>query len=1360
MEYNAPIDSYTSEQGCESSFADAKHDFHTIFKADNIEGYVRANIPQYTNLKCNSLSEDAFIDKYELTPGSDSNSNKADPEFIPNHLNASLQSRYTAKYIARPQHQYENAKSLLQEYFAEIGLIDDIFFICDVAYANVREDLKFANTTINPSQHFYWVQNAQTLYDPAGKTTWHSDKDYFEEEDEEFNEAGELIPKPKPKKGEKKQTIRIDCPNHFKKSDSKFLFCWQNAKKNIVTLYPEWSAAKFPNKEDSYNFSTNNPEQMLYVNKDLFLSIRSNVVNDYSTHEAYLIITNPSLQGYFGYADKILSAKGSGILSASELASYHAKGNELKTFVKFINDNTKNPNSDKTLFLDEVMNYSPEFQILAKKVGDASQSLSCCQKEINLQRFKDNVEGYKKSDNVEDFKSNGNHAFVSFDRIAIGCALNYNSPIVIGNTQRGFVVYIRNDLINIHKQFQKFFLNSSGSNYELLNTLKDSTTSSSAATIDNFILNAELYRKINSLKEEVKASITVACRNLNIIPVDDITYQNFLINHFIELNVFQLFSNLNSTILEFNETEYNNKIKKIYIDKLSEILTDTSLDITYNLDDINEITDITSIITNINNNINNILKKIEEKYNTIKTEEEIEKYDSTIDPTKHNIYLKIQKSLKLIEKIVIDINEIQKLFLSNIESMRKIIQHQNLINPPEQFINPHVLDTFKLKQLPKGIASNILTCTPYIYCQTNSKPIRNSDIFFERSTSIFGTTTVILQIFNIFNCTKLDKLKTKFVKIIYNTTNDLLQNADESYNTSFIGVISTVREQFNMLLMSEPEIDLNTYDINLVTSPAATDESAIAAAADEAAAASPADKAAIAASPADKAAIETADKALTSTDEAASPADKAAIAAIATSPAADEVATVIKATETAATIDPMKEFLKTKKLLIMKLPLQETIPFKQRIEKIRDATPHIEELFTSTASSSAGGGVIPDEDIQIAYENEVFIKGFIGLFAFMSYTKITGKKVPALFITKQGDNQSNILERLFQMLYLNLNDTTLDTTSIQEIQGMREYILRNLQGFSFEDYARSSDKKAYIKTRTRETRSIAEKGEELINNFSVNIEKYINYYAQMEAIFRADESLSTIDSATDTEVFKNKSDFTVYSFRKLLELNIITVGNKPLTNKFEGINANEINANMALLYFIENKIATMNKEPVPHPELIGLFQQLFAGSGLYSQEGGNKVGGGDGLFDTMYDLFVSNDDTLFKEYRKNSYLLLNMPTNYEISISNFQSYPSEIRIYFQNLNREFTLKKKREKEREEQIQKMKTMQFSGPGRNLGEGIIQPQRLASPVETFGGNTKKHIKKNKKTKRNLKTKNKTKKQKTKKIIKTRKLRNMLK
>jgi hypothetical protein len=260
----------------------------------------------------------------------------------------------------------------------------------------------------------------------------------------------------------------IPCPNHFKDQNSRFLFCWQDAQKNIVTLYPKWY---FENAEDTYKFTTNTPEIMMYTNKDLFLSIRTENVYDYASHEAYLIITDPTRPGYYGYADKVLSAKGSGILGASELASYRAKGNDLKRFVKFINDSVRYSNDPTTrqptqLFLDEVLNYSPYFQVLAKKVGDASQSLSCCQPKMNLQRFANNVTGIKSRDNIVDFQTNGNHVSVSFDRIAINSALNFNAPIVLGNTQNGFILYIRNDLINIHNQFNNFFARNENRTYK------------------------------------------------------------------------------------------------------------------------------------------------------------------------------------------------------------------------------------------------------------------------------------------------------------------------------------------------------------------------------------------------------------------------------------------------------------------------------------------------------------------------------------------------------------------------------------------------------------------------------------------------------------------------------------------------------------------------------------------------------------------------------------------------------------------------------------------------------------------------------------------------------------------------------
>ena len=82
-------------------------------------------------------------------------------------------------------------------------------------------------------------------------------------------------------------------------------------------------------------------------------------------------------------------------------------------------------------------------------------------------------------------------------------------------------------------------------------------------------MNVHIY--IESGKVEYLKRILDIVWSLDPDEQDDITYQNFLINHFIELNVFQLFSNLNSTILEFNETEYNDKIKKFYINKTRKV---------------------------------------------------------------------------------------------------------------------------------------------------------------------------------------------------------------------------------------------------------------------------------------------------------------------------------------------------------------------------------------------------------------------------------------------------------------------------------------------------------------------------------------------------------------------------------------------------------------------------------------------------------------------------------------------------------------------------------------------------------------------------------------------------------------------
>ena len=1352
------VGEYTATEGCEFSLADAKHDFHTIFKADKIEGYVKENMPSYPQLDCSPLSEDSFVDKYALDTGTKGSSslqlNKENSTFIKENLNQNIKSRYEAFYIEREQHKYDIKKSFLQECFRNAGLLDDIFFICDVAYSNVREDLKFVNESF--SQTFYWVQNAQTLYDPAGKTSWHSDKPYFE--DESVDEEGNIITSSSSASSSSSTDLtgKIAAPNHFKKNGSKFVFCWQNARKSKITQYPKWSKDLFPTATTPYNYSSNIPELMMYTNKDLFLGIRANKENpdDYALHDAYLIITDPDKQGYYGYADKNLAAKGSGILTASELASYRAKGDELKRFVKFINESISGRGTVTKLFLDEVMNYSSIFQVLAKKAGDASQSLSCCQKKINFQRFIDNELGPKAPNNVIDFESNGNHAFVSYDRIAIFSALNFNSPIVIGNSQKGFTVFIHKELLNIHKQLDNFFTKN-GDEYQILNQLKTTNEEGTFFTLDESLIN-----DINSNKDLVKIAILNACLNLNITPNDDITYQIFLINYFNESNVLQIFSNISPDILNYTIPDYNKKIVKIYNDNLQKIKENNTFEIDFSdLIVIDETANILEIMTNINNNINKILEKINTKYNAIlganigvkSTQDYKDTYNYAENPEKHKIYVNILEVLKKVEKLVIELNEYQKFLTLNNNSMIKIKEYQGLIRETNNLTSLNSENNkSNVGLLPKGIAKNIISYIPYSFYLTNNRTVRNSDIFIERSTNIFGTTTAILQIYNILNSETLSKIKNIFVQTIYNILDELTEKATANSNISFISVINASKELLKNLSILNPglmvtkidEENISTFLPLLVASSSHEP-------------------------------IESPAVPLNASSDAFDTSQQPA----ATSKSTKKPAAKKKSGELIATLpnnysSEIRNTLRDKNLLISK---RSEIDFKERIELIRDSNETIKFLFNKNATNNTSKTNM-DPTIKTAYENDIFIKGFIGIFAFMKYISITsGIPSPALFTTRGGgENQDKILERFFGLLYLNLGDSKKDPNLLESIQQLRDSIQTELSDINFETYRSlptDTAKTQYIEN----LKGIQRRSQKA--KLASDFKKYISYCEDIE---KSLDLYQTIDEAANDPP-PDKSDFSLFSFRKLLEMNVVTVNaNKPLTDKFEGINSNEINANLALLYFIENRMARSSKKPVPHPELVGLFAQLFVKSGLYSQErgGGKKLigGDGDGMFDVMYDLFVSDKDisgedipipeviknlykyknkkiTLLDIYRINSHLLLNMPTSLEIEANSFNFYPEEIKIYVRNLSKEFEI----EQQRNVQRINLGNLGRGGPqqgrpfydNQNLQVVPDFPERgfLPTPIGVRGGMTKRH-KKNKTKKNNTKRRGKISKNKTKK------------
>jgi hypothetical protein len=514
---------YTSKEGCDNARSDAKHDFHDIseIKAD-IQQYVSANIP--TAAKCDKvLNEDAFIEEYLLQSGKINDMHKLleYKENLESNINTTIEGifnknitdRYKIVSITRKQHDNTIKESLIQKVLKSIGIDDDIFFVCDVAYANVREDLTYVDKNYN--QYFYWVQNSQTLYDPAGKTAWHTGAQYG-----------------------------------FKDNDSKFLFCWENLNKKAITYYPKWDDNL--QEIDCNNMNENN--KILYTNKDLYMITKGDDknLNDYNNHEAILIITDPKKPRYFAYADKNYAAKGPGILNKSQMLSYRDKGNSLKRFVKLLNAGSQK------VFLDEIIDYSPTTQVLAKKIGDAGQSASTVKQSFELQKFETPSIGYKGK--IVDFTSNGYHAFISFDRIAVATATNYNAPIVIQNSQDGMIIYIRNDLISLDNQLKKAFEPISIEEIEIPN-------------INEFYVEKDEFMKN---LEEIKTKLDAIA-----VPSNDNEYKLLLAKYFLIVPFFSLVKSIHTDVISKSKDDFlkkyvndiNNKKIEDYVNDLIKTLT-------------------------------------------------------------------------------------------------------------------------------------------------------------------------------------------------------------------------------------------------------------------------------------------------------------------------------------------------------------------------------------------------------------------------------------------------------------------------------------------------------------------------------------------------------------------------------------------------------------------------------------------------------------------------------------------------------------------------------------------------------------------------------------------------------------------
>jgi len=444
--------------GIVAAKTDAHHDFKSLYE----ESFVNAELPPHNGLPY--VSEDTFLTTYTVDNVNDikipitaQTGQKLD-SITSNILKEPLKNAYTVvAYRNKKSSEEEDDStdntggSMLQKMITDLGIEDDIYIICDVAFSWIRYDL--GKVDKEKEQIFWWTQTTQTGFDPAQKTGWHSGKELG------FREPW---------------------------SQGGARFCWQSITQTDKPnkLYVPWPT-------DKNIIGIENENAMLCLNKKLLMVAKSdnNKNWDPKTHTSFLLVYDAATKKYV-YATKDMAAKNFE-MSKGMISSYKELGAKLISMFKGI---LLGGNK-----LPKLETYTLQYQMLAKRCGDMPQALECLNKSMRLQTLVDptkkpsanNVgippnfgnnrtvlyEGQEGIGGI--FEGNGNNMFVSYDRIAIAQALNYRAPLVLYDQPFGVVLFVNNSLLSDSKK--------------LLNALKQTEPTTSAGKMTYNVESTPLY---------------------------------------------------------------------------------------------------------------------------------------------------------------------------------------------------------------------------------------------------------------------------------------------------------------------------------------------------------------------------------------------------------------------------------------------------------------------------------------------------------------------------------------------------------------------------------------------------------------------------------------------------------------------------------------------------------------------------------------------------------------------------------------------------------------------------------------------------------------------------------------------------
>ena len=376
---------------------------------------------------CNPLREDKYIGY-----GSDIFNNIITSRYNVGHVQfTSASKEEESGSYNKDCPEFDENQSMIEKFFVENQITEDIFIIRDVAYGNWADDIaKWGKGDIKTNNNIITIQTAAGIFDPgpsthcfttAGKRQGFLDVESksryalfesYSEDNFHQDETVILYPKveddddddDKPLLRNQLLYTRFDCVLYGK-----------TLKLPQKTIYSKEDVMSFIDSAN-VNFVVSVPDPNDSEKNNIYITTKKN------SNKAQSIAELP-------INDSIIK------MEASSLASKKGPG-------------TYDPRLFDRYGRDYIINSSGQLKIMTKKFGDHGQAVTACRETLSY-RLIEPIDATATRFNIISGKSNGFHAFLSFDRVAVASAIYYGTPIVIFVNHDGAIIFTS-------KEFDKF----------------------------------------------------------------------------------------------------------------------------------------------------------------------------------------------------------------------------------------------------------------------------------------------------------------------------------------------------------------------------------------------------------------------------------------------------------------------------------------------------------------------------------------------------------------------------------------------------------------------------------------------------------------------------------------------------------------------------------------------------------------------------------------------------------------------------------------------------------------------------------------------------------------------------------------